>query len=147
MDDQLKTKPVSKLLFVSLAVVLFLASSFVAFFLANNLSRNLAANKLIDQTQIQAPTVDLAKLKQDYEQQSVQILRDYLAQTNLSGMALVQASRQAQQDLLNLTLPAEYKNLHLQEVLLLGEIADLAQANNAASAAAKLDQLRQLANE
>ena len=147
MDGQSKTKPLLQLFFVSLAVALFLASVFLSFFVANNLAGDWTLKQSIYQSQPQQPTVDLVKLKEDYRRQSVQILRSYLAQKDLSLPALAQASLKAQGELLNLILPAEDKESHLSEILLLGEIANLAESGNVASVSVKLDQLKRLVNE
>ena len=49
------------------------------------------------------------------------------------------------QPLLSLSLPAEFKQKHLSEVLLLGEIKDAAAADDAAKLNSAISQLKQAA--
>lgn len=99
----------------------------------------VAENKnIIKQEEI----IDLAKLEADYQIESDRIMIDYLAQIEVENADLIQLTEKAQADLLNLSLPAQFKERHLAEVLLLGEIADLAKKEKTALADKKIQELK-----
>jgi hypothetical protein len=92
------------------------------------------------------PAVDLAKLAEDYQTKSAKIFNGYFSGLGATNENLVSLSLVAQDQLLNLNLPVEFKEKHLAEVLLLGEIAEAAQSGQTDSALGKLEELKKLVN-
>jgi hypothetical protein len=100
-------------------------------------------SQIVSNNPLNQKVADSVKLSDDYQTKSTKILSDYLI-TTATTADLVTLSNNAQAELLNLTLPNEYKEKHLAEVLLLGEIADLAKAENETAAAKKITNLKEL---
>lgn len=88
--------------------------------------------------------VDQEVLKTEYLKKSQDILNDYFLATEQVNSNLADLSASAQSELLNLTLPVAYKEKHLAQVLLLGEIADLEHEGKHQLALNKLNQLKEL---
>lgn len=100
-------------------------------------------NPISPQTTV-VTAVDTAKLNEEYLAQSSKIITGYLAVASSTNADLPTISKTAQTDLLNLTLPKQYRAKHLAEVLLLGEIADLALSGNPKTATKKIADLKEI---
>jgi len=100
-------------------------------------------NQTVNKNPVQSQVVDLARLAEDYRAGSAGIMSIFFTAYD-NGADILAASKQAQQGLLALSLPAEYKQSHLQAILLLGEISDLAAADDNAESAGKVAELRKL---
>lgn len=100
-------------------------------------------NRTVNKNPAQGQAVDLARLAETYQTESAGILSVFFAAYG-NGADVPAAAKQAQQDLLALSLPAEYKQPHLQAILLLGEISDLAAAGDSSELAGKITELRGL---
>lgn len=97
-------------------------------------------NKKISQSkQVEA---DLAKLEADYLKQSQALIDQFLAQASTQGVDLTVLANDYQTKMLALKLPVRYKESHLAQVLILGEIAELAQDGQASRALKKIENLR-----
>ncbi|MFA6594401.1 MAG: hypothetical protein WCT16_04065 [Candidatus Buchananbacteria bacterium] len=89
---------------------------------------------------------DLAKLNAEYVSDFSSITKDFLNQTAVSNDLAVLA-RSAQDKLLALKVPTEYKAKHLSVILLLGEIGQLAESGNQTTANKKLTELKSVINQ
>lgn len=91
--------------------------------------------------------VDQSKLADDYKVASDKILAEYLSAVANEPTRLADLTDNARNYLLELTLPAEYKEKHLSEVLLLGEISEMSRSGKASEAQAKYLELKALINK
>ncbi len=91
--------------------------------------------------------IDQAKLAADYKAASDKIFAEYIAAVSADPKKIASLSSGAKNALLGLTLPSEYKDRHLSEVILLGEIASLSQSGKTSEAEAKLSQLKAIINQ
>lgn len=103
-------------------------------------------SQVVSKNPIQQQVVDLAKLSETYKLESTKIVSDFLASTEASNADIPALAKQAQNGLLALSLPAEFRQKHLSEVLLLGEIAESAAAGKAEASAAKINELKAMAS-
>lgn len=97
------------------------------------------ANKNPNQKQ----AADLAQLSEDYLTASARIISDFLTAAESNPANAGALAQQAQKSLLALSLPAQFQQKHLSEVLLLGKIIDSAAAGQTAIVAEKISELRQ----
>jgi len=97
-------------------------------------------NQKINQAQQQA--VDLAQLEAEYAGASRSLMNEYLIQALVADADLLVLSQDYQAKMLALSLPAKYKESHLAQILLLGEIAELAQEGQTAQALEKVQTLK-----
>jgi len=95
---------------------------------------------------LQQQAVDLARLGENYRIESAKILADFLAATDNQTADIATLADRAQKDLLALSLPAPDQK-HFSEVILLGEIRDLAQAGQREETASKISELKQTADQ
>mgnify|MGYP006910161772 CR=1 FL=1 len=108
-----------------------------------DMSQNLSQNPLSKRVnELQQSNIDLSKLETDYLSQSQSLVSEYLTQASVAGADLAVLSSDYQAKMLALTLPARYKESHLAQVLLLGEIAELSQDGKTNQAISKLEALR-----
>ncbi|MFA6526605.1 MAG: hypothetical protein WCT26_04315 [Candidatus Buchananbacteria bacterium] len=99
-------------------------------------------SQVVSKNPIQQQVVDLAKLSETYKLESSKIFSDFLVSVGESNADISSLAKQAQNSLLALSLPAEFRQKHLAEVLLLGEIAESAAAGKATISAAKINELK-----
>lgn len=99
-------------------------------------------SQVVSKNPIQQQVVDLAQLSETYKLESAKIISDFIASAGESNVDISSLAKQAQKDLLALSLPAEFRQKHLSEVLLLGEIAESAAAGKTAISAAKINELK-----
>ena len=115
-------------IFVVIILVIAIAGIFGYRVLKLNKNANIINANAGAETNNSAPLVDQGKLKSDYEQAVYQTLAEFLSDSrpqNFSASA-------AKQKILDLTVPTEYKDLHLNLVLALDEIeSGAAQADQA----------------
>lgn len=103
-------------------------------------------SQVVSKNPIQQQVVDLAKLSETYKLESAKIFSDFLVSAGESNADISSLAKQAQNGLLALSLPAEFRQKHLSEVLLLGEIAESAAAGKTEISAAKINELKTIAS-
>lgn len=126
------------LILVSFGVVGFL---FLQFINGTSKVAQVVEHKTAIKTEV--PPIDLAKLETDYLTRSSEILSDYLAIADVKDPNLTTTTEQAQSALLNLSLPTAYKERHLAEILLLGEISTLSKNNKTTATNNKIQELKE----
>lgn len=98
-------------------------------------------------TPAKADYIDLAQLSAVYQAESAKILSEFLAGADGNSPAIGISAKQAQEKMLALSLPAQYRQKHLAEVLILGEIAVLSEQGATAELNSKISELKQLATD
>lgn len=131
------------IIIVVLALLAIIFVSILSFQYINGSKKisQVAEYKEAVKTTIETP-VDPIKLENDYKAKSTEILSVYLANADAKNQNLVSTTEQAQSALLNLSLPTQFKERHLAEVLLLGEITELAKAGNTIAVERKIKELK-----
>jgi hypothetical protein len=125
----------------ALLAIFFVGFLFFQFTKGSAKLSQVADHKAVIKPSIETP-VDPIKLESDYKTKSNEILSEYLRDADENNQNLATTTEQAQSALLNLSLPPQYKERHLAEVLLLGEIAELAKSGNTVAVERKIKELR-----
>lgn len=134
---------IDRKIILAVAVAVFIFAGIILIAIRSN-KPAATADQLYGQTAIPEQKIDTVKLSNEYQIKSAQILADFFGAYQTGG-DIAAAAKTAQQDLLNLSLPGEFKQRHLSEVLMLGEIAELSSAGNASALAAKVNELKAIA--
>jgi hypothetical protein len=149
MIDETKIKINQKVIIGLLVGLLFLSGILIIAYKYlesfNQTSRILNTNPLGQSEVEEISGVDSEKLANEYLTERNRIVGDFLILTETkSGTDLSLSARETQSQLLNLVLPAEYREAHLTTVLLLSEISELAETDNETALNNKIEVLRNL---
>lgn len=101
-------------------------------------AQNLGGNPL------QRQIVSLVEVEKRYKDSFSGIIGGYLANDDLLSDDFLQATRNARRQLLDLSVPPAYKDLHLSAVVALGEIEQAVLNDDSASASQKMDNLKEI---
>jgi len=104
-------------------------------------------SQVVNKNPIQQQAVNLVQLGETYKIDSAKIISDFLAASASGSSDVAVLAAQAQKALLSLTVPGELRQKHLSEVLLLGEIKDLAAAKSTVRLNSKINELKQVFNQ
>jgi hypothetical protein len=128
---------------VFLSGILTLAYKYLESF--TQTSRILNTNPIGQSKIEEVSLVDAEKMANDYLSERNRIVNDFLLMTEVKkDKELSLSARETQSQLLNLVLPAEYRETHLTMVLLLSEISELADSGNEIALTNKIEVLRKL---
>ncbi len=150
MDNELKLKLNQIVIIVLMIALLILAGiitlAYKYFESSRGVAKVLNTNPISqDLSDLDIAPVDLDKLNQEYIFQRNAIVGEFLDSFDIvSGAELSGLARQSQSSLLNLTLSSQYRETHLTMVLLLSEIASLADSGNNIALRQKIEILRSL---
>lgn len=153
MDNLLQLKANHKIIIgavIGLVIIGGLAALLLKYLSsANGLSQQASKNPLQQAAVNLAETstaVDPAQLLSAYREQSTAIINDFLQQA-VNPDNLAASASAAQAKFLALKVPAQYKQQHVAEVLLLGEISNLSKAGQSKAAQKKLAEFKELAKQ
>jgi len=96
----------------------------------------------VSKNPIQQQAVNMAQLSETYQAESARIISGFLAAAESGSADVAALASEAQKSMLALSLPPQYRQKHLSEVLLLGEIRDAAMSEQSAKASAKIAELK-----
>lgn len=149
MNSPLNLK-VDRRLVLAGAVAVFLLAGFILVAMRNNnqalISSNIDNSQATGQPAVSEKRVDPGQLSYDYSTKSTKILADFFS-AQQSGAEIGAVAKKAQADLLGLSLPGEYRQKHLNEVLKLGEIIDLVASGKTADLDKLVNELKTIASQ
>lgn len=136
---------IDRKMILAAAVAVFVFAGIILFATRSN-KPLINADQPSEQAAAPEQKINPVQLAEEYQIKSAKISDDFFAAYQAGG-DVAAAAKSAQQALLNLSLPAEFKQKHLLEVLKLGEIAELSQAGKTAGLAEKVSELKALISQ
>ncbi len=132
------SRQTTAIIIIALVVAVIILAVLLKYFIFTGIRQTVGNNQSLQRT------VDPVQLSETYKAQSSKIISDFLEASGNNGTGIGLLALQAQQKMLALSLPVQFKQKHLAEVLLLGEISDLSASGHNDQAVAKVDELRRI---